>query len=381
MRLVVTGGGTGGHIYPALAIADKFKEMEPETEILYIGNVEGIEKEVVPKSGYPMELVDARWIENKSPKQVIWTGARVAHGIEQSFKVLKRFRPDAIIGTGGYVCFPVLMAARMMKCRKYLHEQNAFPGLANRTLEKHVDNIFLGFGDAGQYFKRPEKHVISGNPVRKTFFTMNKREAREKLGIPKDDFVVFTFGGSLGAAKINDIAEGLLELFNGHQGVTMIIGTGRYYTERMNQAIRERNIDVRDNIRVKGYIDNMEYYLMACDLVISRAGALSVAETTVCGKASILIPSPNVTGNHQFYNAKAVADRGGAMLIEEKDLVIEKVVADVLSLKNNPEKLRAMSEASRECAPDKALDIIYDKVHENYLIDCGHSRRRKKDLK
>ena len=159
--------------------------------------------------------------------------------------------------------------------------------------------------------------MISGNPVRKTFFTMSKREAREKLGIPKDDFVVFTFGGSLGAAKINDIAEGLLELFNGHQGVTMIIGTGRYYTERMNQAIRERNIDVRDNIRVKGYIDNMEYYLMACDLVISRAGALSVAETTVCGKASILIPSPNVTGNHQFYNAKAVADRGGAMLLEE----------------------------------------------------------------
>ena len=309
MKLVVTGGGTGGHIYPALAIADKFKEMEPDTEILYIGNEEGIEKEVVPKSGYPLELVDARWIENTSPKQVLWTGARVVHGIEQSFRVLKKFKPDAIIGTGGYVCFPVLMAARMIKCRKYLHEQNAFPGLANRTLEKHVDNIFLGFGDAGQYFKRPEKHVIAGNPVRKTFFTMSKREAREKLGIPQEDFVVFTFGGSLGAARINDVA--------------LIVGTGRYYTERMNQAICERNVDVKDNIRVMGYIDHMEYYLMACDLVISRAGALSVAETTVCGKASILIPSPNVTGNHQFYNAKAVSDRGGAILVEEKDLVIE----------------------------------------------------------
>ena len=191
MRLIVTGGGTGGHIYPALAIADKFKEMDPETEILYIGNVEGIEKDVVPKSGYPLKLVDARWLDHVTPKQVVWTGARVTHGIGQSLKVLRQFKPDAIIGTGGYVCFPVLLASRFIKCRKYLHEQNAYPGLANRTLEKYVDNIFLGFADAGQYFKYPDKHIEAGNPVRKSFFTMSKREARERLGIPQDDFVVW----------------------------------------------------------------------------------------------------------------------------------------------------------------------------------------------
>ena len=188
MRLIVTGGGTGGHIYPAIAIADKFKEMDPNTEILYVGNIEGIEKDVVPKSGYPLKLVDARWLDHVTPKQVIWTGARVTHGIGQSLKVLKQFKPDAIIGTGGYVCFPVLLAARMIKCRKYLHEQNAYPGLANRTLEKYVDNIFLGFEDAGKFFKQPEKHVVAGNPVRKSFFTLSKKEAREKAQTYFKDF-------------------------------------------------------------------------------------------------------------------------------------------------------------------------------------------------
>ena len=369
MRLIVTGGGTGGHIYPALAIADKFKEMDPETEILYIGNVEGIEKDVVPKSGYPLKLVDARWLDHVTPKQVVWTGARVTHGIGQSLKVLRQFKPDAIIGTGGYVCFPVLLASRFIKCRKYLHEQNAYPGLANRTLEKYVDNIFLGFADAGQYFKYPDKHTEAGNPVRKSFFTMSKREARERLGIPQDDFVVFTFGGSLGAAKINGVACELLELFNGHPGVSMIMGTGKLYYDEIMKDIKSRSINVKENIRIKDYIDNMDLHLMACDLVISRAGALSVAETTVCGKAAILVPSPNVTGNHQYYNAKAVADRGGALLIEEKDLVIEDVVQDVLSLRNNPDKLKGMSKASRESAPDKALDIIYNKVYSNYIAD------------
>ncbi|MCI8347821.1 MAG: undecaprenyldiphospho-muramoylpentapeptide beta-N-acetylglucosaminyltransferase [Firmicutes bacterium] len=369
MRLIVTGGGTGGHIYPALAIADKFKEMDPETEILYIGNVEGIEKDVVPKSGYPLKLVDARWLDHVTPKQVVWTGARVTHGIGQSLKVLRQFKPDAIIGTGGYVCFPVLLASRFIKCRKYLHEQNAYPGLANRTLEKYVDNIFLGFADAGQYFKYPDKHIEAGNPVRKSFFTMSKREARERLGIPQDDFVVFTFGGSLGAAKINGVACELLELFNGHPGVSMIMGTGKLYYDEIMKDIKSRSINVKENIRIKDYIDNMDLHLMACDLVISRAGALSVAETTVCGKAAILVPSPNVTGNHQYYNAKAVADRGGALLIEEKDLVIEDVVQDVLSLRNNPDKLKGMSKASRESAPDKALDIIYNKVYSNYIAD------------
>lgn len=362
MRVIVTGGGTGGHIYPALAIADKFKEMDPNTEILYVGNDEGIEKEVVPKSGYPMELVDARWLDKSSPWQLIKTGARVAKGILEASRVMRKFKPDVVIGTGGYVCFPVIVAGKRFGAKTFLHEQNAFPGLANRTLEKYVNKVFLGFPDAAKYFKDQSKMVEAGNPVRKSFFSLEKSHAREKLGFPKEDFIVFSFGGSLGAEKINEVAFDLMQVVNGHEKMRMIFGTGKWYYEDIIKQAAEKNIDLKDNIIIKDYIDDMENYLAASDLIISRAGALSVAEMTVCGRACILIPSPNVTGNHQYYNAKAVADRGGAILMEEKDLTSEGLIKEVMRLKNNPEIAEKMGRAAKACAPVKALDIIYDEV-------------------
>ncbi|MCI7619309.1 MAG: undecaprenyldiphospho-muramoylpentapeptide beta-N-acetylglucosaminyltransferase [Firmicutes bacterium] len=364
MRVIVTGGGTGGHIYPAIAIADKFKEMDPNTEILYVGNDEGIEKEIVPKSGYELALVDARWLNKSNLWQLVKTGARVTKGILEANHVIRKFRPDVVIGTGGYVCFPVIVAARMYGARTFLHEQNAYPGLANRTLEKHVDRVFLGFKDAQKYFKEPEKCIEAGNPVRKSFFTMDRGEARKKLGFKEDDFIVFSFGGSLGAEKINEVAFELMQVLNGHEGASMVFGTGKWYYDKIIEQAAERGIEIKDNIRIKDYIEDMENYLAACDLVISRAGALSVAETTVCGKASVLIPSPNVTGNHQYYNAKAVADRGGAVLMEEKDLTAEALISQVMRLKNNPDQLAEMGRASRSCAPDRALDIIYSTIME-----------------
>ena len=362
MRVIVTGGGTGGHIYPALAIADKFKEMDSDTEILYVGNDEGIEKEVVPKSGYPMELVDARWLDKSSPWQLIKTGARVAKGILEASRVMRKFKPDVVIGTGGYVCFPVIVAGKRFGAKTFLHEQNAFPGLANRTLEKYVNKVFLGFPDAAKYFKDQSKMVDAGNPVRKSFFSLEKSHAREKLGFPKEDFIVFSFGGSLGAEKINEVAFDLMQVVNGHERMRMIFGTGKWYYEDIIKQAAEKKIDLKDNIIIKDYIDDMENYLAASDLIISRAGALSVAEMTVCGRACILIPSPNVTGNHQYYNAKAVAARGGAILMEEKDLTSEGLIKEVMRLKNNPEIAEKMGRAAKACAPVKALDIIYAEV-------------------
>ncbi len=367
MRVIVTGGGTGGHIYPALAIADKFKEMDPESEILYVGNDEGIEKDIVPKAGYRLELVDARWLNKSSLRQLVRTGVRVTKGILEASRVIRRFRPDVIIGTGGYVCFPVIVAGRMYGAKTFLHEQNAYPGLANRTLERYVNKVFLGFADAAKYFKQPEKMVETGNPVRRSFFTLSKEEARKKLGFAADDFVVFSFGGSLGAEKINEVAFELMQVLNGHPHVQMVFGTGKWYYQQTLDLAAERGIEIRENIRIKDYIEDMENYLAACDLVISRAGALSVAETTVCGKAAILIPSPNVTGNHQYYNAKAVADRGGAILLEEKDLSADGLIREVMKLKNDPQLTAEMGRASRACAPVKALDIIYHTI----CSECG----------
>ena len=362
MRVIVTGGGTGGHIYPALAIADKCREMDPDGEILYVGNDEGIEKDIVPKAGYRLELVDARWLNKSSLWQLARTGARVTKGIFEASHVMRKFKPDVIVGTGGYVCFPVILAGKLYGAKTFLHEQNAYPGLANRTLEKYVDKVFLGFADAARYFKQPQKMVEAGNPVRKSFFTLSKAEARKKLGFAEDDFIVFSFGGSLGAEKINEVAFELMQVLNGHEKTVMIFGTGKWYYRQILDRAAEKGIRIQKNILIKDYIEDMENYLAACDLVISRAGALSVAETTVCGKAAILIPSPNVTGNHQYYNAKAVADRGGAILLEEKDLSAEALIREVMRLKNDPQMLEAMDRASKACAPVKALDIIYDTI-------------------
>jgi len=364
MRVIVTGGGTGGHIYPAIAIADKIREMEPDSEILYVGNEVGLEKEIVPKTGYPFEMVTAMWLDRSNLLKIFRTGWGVLKGTSEARKIMKRFKPDAVIGTGGYVCVPVLLAGKQYGAHTYLHEQNAYPGMANKFLEKTVKHVFLGFSDAAKYFKEPEKLVYAGNPVRKSFFELTRKEAREKLGLPQDAFIVLSFGGSLGAEKINDVAFDLMEAVNGKDDVILVFGTGKWYYEATLKKADEKGIEIKKNILVKDYLDPMDQYLAACDLVISRSGALSVAETTVCGKASIMIPSPNVTGNHQYYNAKAVADRGGALLIEEKNLTSEMVIEEVLKLKNHPQLLAEMSRASRASAPDDALDIIYSKISE-----------------
>ena len=362
MRVIVTGGGSGGHIYPAIAIADKIKEKEPESEILYIGNDIGLEKDIVPQTGYPMELVSAKWLDRRNILKIFDTGFSTMRGIRQAYKIMKKFKPDAVIGTGGFVCVPVMYAGHKYGAKCYLHEQNAFPGVANKTLEKFADKVFLGFPEASHYFHQPEKHIVVGNPVRRRFYDIDKIAAREKLGIPQNDFTVFSFGGSQGAEKINEVAFELMEAVNGHDGVSFIFGTGSQYYDEVLEKAESRGIEIRDNIRVKSYINDMESYLGAADIIISRAGALSVAETTVCGKASILIPSPNVTGNHQFFNAKSVADRGGAVLIEEKDLNPEGLLAEVMRLKNNPEILEKMSRASKACAPLSATELIYSEI-------------------
>ena len=364
MRVIVTGGGTGGHIYPALAIADKIKQMEPDSEILYVGNEVGLEKDIVPKVGYPFEMVTAMWLDRSNLLKIFKTGWGVLKGTAEARKIMKKFRPDVVIGTGGYVCVPVLLAGKQYGARTYLHEQNAYPGMANKFLEKSVRKVFLGFPDAAKYFKEPEKLIFAGNPVRRSFFELRREEARKQLGFPQDAFIVLSFGGSLGAEKINEVAFDLMKAVNGQKDIILVFGTGKWYYEATLEKAEKAGIEIQDNILVKGYLDPMDQYLAASDLVISRAGALSVAETTVCGKASVLIPSPNVTGNHQYYNAKSVADRGGALLIEEKDLTSEMLIEEVLKLRNHPELLEEMSQASRKCAPDQALDLIYEEIRK-----------------
>ncbi len=365
MRVIVTGGGTGGHIYPALAIADKIMEREPDSEVLYIGNYGCIEEEIVPKAGYDLRLVAASSIDRRSLKRLFKSGKEILQGISQSKRIMKEFRPDVVIGTGGFVCVPVVIAGHSFGARCYLHEQNAYAGAANKLLESRVKRIFLGFGDAAKYFKDESKTMYVGNPVRKAFYDADRAIARRRLGIPEDDFVIFLFGGSQGSEILNEVGIEILKTVNSHKGMSFIFGTGKRHCGFVKEEAAAKGIQTGSNVMIKDYIDNMPDHLAASDLVISRSGALSVAETTVCGKASIMVPFAEAAGNHQYYNAKAVADNGGCYLIEESDLDKEDVIRKILKLYNDRELLSRMSRAALECAPVNTCDTIYAEIKKN----------------
>ena len=363
MKVIMTGGGTGGHIYPAIAIADKIRSKHPDAEILFVGTQKGMEKELVPKNGYPIRFITVSGFHRKQIWKNVGTARDLMKGLSEAKKILKEFRPDVVIGTGGYVCGPVVRTAHKLGIPCYIHEQNAFPGVTNKMLEKHVEKVFLSFEEAGKYFKQPEKHVVVGNPIRGSFFAAEHGGYRANLGIEDDDFAVLCFGGSLGAGKINEVMLDAIHTFNGVKGLKLFFGTGKRYYDEICRTVKESGLELKDNIRLMPYIDNMNEYLNACDVVISRAGALTISEITACGKASILIPSPNVTGNHQYFNAKVVADKGGAILIEEKDLTSDSLVKAVLKLKNDPQYQKRMEQASAKAGRTDSADVIYEHLN------------------
>jgi UDP-N-acetylglucosamine--N-acetylmuramyl-(pentapeptide) pyrophosphoryl-undecaprenol N-acetylglucosamine transferase len=360
MKIIMTGGGTGGHIYPAIAIADKIRRKHPEAEVLFIGTERGMEKDLVPKSGYDIRFITVSGFNRKKLWKNFKTAIDLAKGNLQANKIINEFKPDLVIGTGGYVCGPVVRAAHKKGIKTFIHEQNAFPGVTNKLLEKYVDKVFVSFEESKDYFKDQNKLIVTGNPIRKSFLTCQMGNSREKLGIKPSEFVLLCFGGSLGAGKINSTMIHVLEAFRGIPDARLFFITGRNYYQKVLESVEERGIALSDNIKLLEYVDNMHEYLSASDLVISRAGALTVSEITACGKASILIPSPNVTGNHQYFNARVVADKGGAVILEEKDLTDEKLLGTIMRLKNNKEALNSMSEASGKAGRLDAADVIYD---------------------
>ena len=361
MKVVLTGGGTGGHIYPAIAIADKIKRKHPDAEILFVGTKRGMEKDLVPRSGYDIRFITVSGFNRKKPWKNFKTVYHLAKGSLQAHRIIHEFRPDLVIGTGGYVCGPVVRAAHKKGIRTFIHEQNAFPGVTNKLLEKYVDKVFISFPESKTYFKDSDKLIVTGNPIRKSFLICKIQNSREKLGIKPNEFVILCFGGSLGAARINRAMTNSLEILNGEPDVRLFFITGRNHYSQIRQEVEAKGITLNDhNIQIMEYTDNMHEYLSCADLVISRSGALTVSEITACGKASVLIPSPNVTGNHQYFNAKVVADKGGAIIIEEKDLNDEKLLATILRLKNNKEVLNHMADASGRIGRLDAVDVIYD---------------------
>ena len=343
MKIVMSCGGTGGHIYPAIAIADKIREHHPEAEILFIGTKKGMENSMVPAAGYEIKGIDARGFDRKHLAENFKTLHTFFEGTREVGRILKDFAPDIAIGTGGYVTGSVISKAHGLGIKCFIHEQNALPGLANRFLSGFADKVFTSFAGTEGRFRHPDRVMMTGNPVRGGFVTLDRAECRRKLGLEDGQTMVLLFGGSLGAEVLNREALGLVKKLG----------------EKLDAMDKDLGF-----LTFMPYADNMPELMCASDLVVSRAGAIAVSEIAVCGKPSVLVPSPNVTDNHQFYNAKAVADADAAVLIEEKDLPEgeDKLAEAVLALASDKERLSAMSEAAKKLARPDAADIIYKEL-------------------
>ncbi|MGI6767306.1 MAG: undecaprenyldiphospho-muramoylpentapeptide beta-N-acetylglucosaminyltransferase [Lentihominibacter sp.] len=367
MRVIMTGGGTGGHIYPAIAIADEIKDRDKETQILFVGAQKGLEKTLVPKRGYPIELLTLEGFDRKNIVRNIGVIRKLMKGNARAREIIKTFRPDFVVGTGGYASAPVVKMAQKEGVPTYIHEQNAVPGVTNKLLEKHVRKIFLGFEKASEHFRNKDKQIVTGNPVRGEFLNATREESRRELGFAEDDFVLLAFGGSQGAGKINKAMLSVISEFNSDEKFKICLGTGSYYNKAILSELSENGIELGDNVVVMEFIDDMASYLAAADLVISRSGALTVAEVAVSGAPTIFIPSPIVTDNHQYYNAMALAEKGGAFVFEEKNLEDKgRLIEAIKNLRNNPEMLKTMSEKSRASGLREATKVICDTILEDY---------------
>ncbi len=364
MRVLLTGGGTSGHVNPALAIADIIKAHDPSAEIAYIGTERGIEKKLAENEFYQFYPINIRGFRRSLSPSNIKTAYTALTAPAKARKIIEKFRPDIVIGTGGYVCWPPIKAAAQMGIPTMLHESNSYPGLAVRKLESKVDVILTNFEDTAKYLKGGSRTVNVGNPVRKSFGEISREDARDRLGIPDSvKFVILSFGGSLGAPKLNEAAMDVMKDFaSSHGDVMHVHSGGRNNFEEAKTAFMCAGLASNSRLLLKDYIYDMPTYMAAADLVICRAGAMTLTEIAMMRKAAILIPSPHVTDNHQYKNAKALADKGAAIVMEEKDVNARSICEAVERIYSDAAYAQSMRDAVGEFVVDGTDDMIYDEI-------------------
>ncbi|MBQ9965283.1 MAG: undecaprenyldiphospho-muramoylpentapeptide beta-N-acetylglucosaminyltransferase [Clostridia bacterium] len=367
MRILFAGGGTAGHINPALAIAGYILEKHPDTEISYIGTAEKLEAKLVPEKGYDFHTIDVAGFQRKiSPKNIVKNISavkKVFTSSSDSRKLLKEIKPDVVVGTGGYVSGPVLREAQKLGIKTAIHEQNAYPGVTTKMLSEKADYVMLAMPEAEKYLKLKNKPVITGNPVRSELLKITKEEARAKLGIG-DEPMILSFGGSLGAKKINETVSELIKWHSATNKFYHIHGTGKTGHEDFMKSLE--GVELGDKIDIREYIADMDICMAAADLVICRAGAITLSELAAMGKPAILIPSPYVAENHQFHNAMTLKRAGAAEVVEEKDLSSDLMIDLVSHLIENKPRLAKMSEAAKSIAITDANERIYKIIMKAY---------------
>lgn len=359
MRVLFAGGGTGGHINPAISIADYIKEREDDFEALFIGTKRGLETKLVPKAGYNIEYIDICGFDRRNLLKNFSVLKKLSESKKRCKQIIKEFKPDAVVLTGGYVSGPVAMAAHKMGVGAIIHEQNVYPGLTVKGSINYVDYVAVSFSQTLDYIKNKEKCILTGNPVRTQILNAKKEEARKELGLSDKPFVLI-FGGSLGAQKINENVVKILERLSKDNKIQLLFGTGERNFEEIKGQIKD--IHLSDDIKIVPYIDNMHLAMAAADVVVSRSGAITVSEIAVLNKPSILIPSPNVVRNHQEQNARALEKVGACRVLIESELNEDSLYDAINSLANDKMTQDKMSENLKKVACPEALEKLYELV-------------------
>lgn len=367
MRVLIAGGGTGGHINPAIAIAGEIKKNEPDSVILFAGTPKGMESVLVPKANFDFTTIRVAGFQRQLTLYNIFRNIKaVIYLFTSQFRartIIKKFRPDIVIGTGGYVSGPIVKAAQNMGIKTAIHEQNAFPGVTTKMLSSGADAVMLAFAEAEKFLPKNSKVVVTGNPIREGIVLKTRKEGKEAFGFD-DRTTVLSFGGSLGALTINRLSSELLR-YNTDGKWNYIHATGKYGTELFPKLLEEKGIkDLPENVKILEYIDNMDAALAASDIVISRAGAITLSELAARGVASVLIPSPNVAENHQYKNALAVKEKGAAEVFEDKNLDIAAVAKEIADIINDKEKIETLRKNASKTAIIDAAEIIYKVIKE-----------------
>ena len=366
MKIIMTGGGTGGHVNPALQIANEVKKRIPDAEISFVGTKRGIESTLVPKQGYEIDFVEVQGFQRKFSGKAVKANVKAAKlsvtSVREAKKILKSRKPDAVVGTGGYVSWPTVKAAAKLGIPCLIHEQNAYPGVTTKKLAKYASVICISFEGSKKYFsgKDEKKILLTGNPVSTEI--VPREQARKELGLTEDEPYILSFGGSMGARRVNELAFELMENYSVPNGIRHDHAIGRTEYEKFSSLAKEKGFDSEPCLHISEYIYDMALRQAAADVIICRAGAITMAELALRGKAAIYIPSPYVAEDHQYKNARLLADAGAGIVFREQELDADTLQCAVDDLLKNPNKRKRMETAVRQFAMPDSTARIADEV-------------------
>lgn len=369
MNVIFTCGGTGGHINPAIAVARMLRERRPEAKILFVGAADGMERNLVPREGFQLETLKISNLQRRLTPAGVWhnlvTSCHIAGSLQKAKKIIRQFEPDVIVGTGGYASYPALREGIRLKVPTAIHESNAVPGLATKLVADKVDRIMVSFEESRNLYSRPERVVVTGTPVREDFLYQKKSEARKALGLD-DRPLMISYWGSLGAREMNKKIARFIQLECQQEPFQHIHATGSFGWRWMPDLIRQMGIDLQKHpaVQLREYIYDMPMLMAAADLIICRAGASTISEVAASATPCIMVPSPNVTDNHQEKNARVLEARGAAMVLREEECDGDRLFEMAQTLLADPEKMASMRHALHQMAVVDAAERIYSTILE-----------------